>query len=194
MKNNNEKNTVHKRHKTVVTVCEGAILIALSVVLSYLEFDIGAQGGSISFTMIPLVVFALRRGPLYGLSAAGAFGLLKFMLGGEAIAWESIVFDYLLAYTAVGIAFVGKLVPLKSEAVKSIIGTLAACLTRYFVHFISGVTIYAKYMPESFLGMNMQNAAVYSLLYNGVYMLPSTVVTLIIVPVLYTATLKYLKD
>ncbi|MBQ4108686.1 MAG: energy-coupled thiamine transporter ThiT [Clostridia bacterium] len=62
------------------------------------------------------------------------------------------------------------------------------------MHFISGVTIYAKYMPESFLGMNMQNAAVYSLLYNGVYMLPSTVVTLIIVPVLYTATLKYLKD
>ena len=174
-----------KKHETVRALCEGAVSLALAVVLSYLEFDIGAQGGSISFTMVPLIVYVLRRGPAYGFSATLAFGLIKFMLGGEIIAWQSIVFDYLLAYGVLGIAFVALYIKRCSNAVKAIVGTLIACVVRFFIHFLSGVTIYAEWMPEEFLGMTMSNVAVYSILYNGLYMLPSTICVLVAAPVLF---------
>ena len=53
------------------------------------------------------------------------------------------------------------------------IGTLIGLLGglgRFAVHYISGVTIYAMYMPETFFGLTMTTPAVYSLLYNGTYM------------------------
>lgn len=180
-----------KKHETVRAMCEGAIAIALSVVLSYLEIDIGAQGGSISFTMIPLIVFVLRRGVALGFSATFAFGLIKFMLGGEIIAWQSIVFDYLLAYGVLGVAFLARYIK-GNNAVKAIVGTLAACVLRFGVHYLSGVTIYAEWMPEEFLGMTMTSVSLYSLLYNGIYMLPSSIAALILVPVLFGVIQKVL--
>jgi thiamine transporter len=58
---------------------------------------------------------------------------------------------------------------------------------RYLVHFISGVTIYAEWMPDSFLGMKMESVALYSFLYNGLYMIPTIICALIVTPILYAA-------
>ena len=53
------------------------------------------------------------------------------------------------------------------------------CAARFVVHYLSGVTVYAEWMPEEFLGMTMTTPFFYSFLYNLFYMLPSTVITLV---------------
>ena len=55
---------------------------------------------------------------------------------------------------------------------------LAGCLARFIVHFISGMTVYAQYMPEEFMGFSGMTPFVYSVLYNGTYMLPNTVIAI----------------
>ena len=47
-------------------IAEGAILTALALVLSYIKIPIGLGfggfGGSVDLVMIPLIVYAVRRG------------------------------------------------------------------------------------------------------------------------------------
>ena len=94
-----------KSKNTLFILCEGAILTALAWALSLFDIPLGYQGGSVDFVMVPLLLFALRHGVLWGLLQGLAFGTLKFFLaGGFAITWESILLDYTLAYAVVGLA------------------------------------------------------------------------------------------
>ena len=52
------------------------------------------------------------------------------------------------------------------------------CAARFLIHFISGVTIYAIVSPTEILGLTTGSAAIFSILYNGSYMLPNTVIAL----------------
>ena len=85
--------------QTTRLLCEGAIMVALAVVLNFLEFDLFAQGGSMNLLFIPLMVFALRRGPVWGMGAGLVFGVLKAVIGGGiAYGWQSLLLDSALAY------------------------------------------------------------------------------------------------
>jgi thiamine transporter len=87
-----------------------------------------------------------------------------------------MLLDYSLAYMAVGVAgFFAKKFGVKGIALTALIG----CLARFGIHYLSGVTIYAQYMPEEFFGLTMTNAPFYSILYNGSYMLPNTVIAVL---------------
>lgn len=168
------------KNKTLRTLTEGAILTALALALSYIKLPIGLAfggfGGSVDLVMIPLIVFALRRGTLWGLGAGLVFGTLKFFLaGGVAVNWQSMLLDYSLAYMFVGFAGL-----LRGKKAQLPLGALVGCAARFFIHFLSGVTIYAEYMPEEFMNMVMVSPTVYSILYNGSYMLPNTVLAIII--------------
>ena len=167
------KGETMKRTKTLA-LCRGGIAVALALALSYLKIPVGAGfGGSVDFVMLPLIVFAALEGTLWGVGAGFVFGVLKYFLGsGFGINWVSILLDYSIAYAAVGIAgLFGKRLSL---------GALCGCAARFAVHFISGITVYASYMPEEFLGLRMGSVWLYSLLYNGTYMLPNTVAAVII--------------
>jgi len=177
-----------KSENTLFLLCEGAILTALAWALSLFDIPLGYQGGSVDFVMVPLLLFSLRHGPWWGLLQGLAFGTLKFFLaGGFAITWESILLDYTLAYAAVGVAgFFYR----SSKKNGALLGVTVGGLVRYFVHFLSGVTIYAEYMLEEFWGMKMTSTFVYSILYNGAYMVPNIVLALIVTPLLLKALNK----
>ncbi len=171
------------RNKHLLVLCEGAIMVAAAFGLSFLKIPIGvafgAFGGSIDLVMIPLIIYALRRGTVPGLIAGLVFGTLKyFAAGGVAINWQSMLLDYSIAYMAVGLA--GLFFKKKVTAGWWALGALIGCLARFGIHFISGITIYAQYMPETFLDLTMTNAWFYSLLYNGTYMLPNTILAVIL--------------
>ena len=92
------------RNEKVRMLCEGALCVALSIALSYAELDLWFQGGSISVTMLPLVLFAIRWGAGWGVLAGLAFGTLKYFIGeGWVLNWISIIFD--LCYGGSGGAF-----------------------------------------------------------------------------------------
>ncbi|MBO5976522.1 MAG: energy-coupled thiamine transporter ThiT [Oscillospiraceae bacterium] len=161
-------------------IAEGAILTALALVLSYIKIPIGLGFGgfcgSVDLVMIPLIVYAVRRGCLPGLAAGLVFGTLKFFLaGGVAVNWQSMLLDYSLAYMFVG--FAGVIPQMRGRLP---LAAFVGCAARFVIHYISGVTIYAQYMPEEFMNMTMISPAIYSLLYNGTYMLPNTILAAII--------------
>ena len=159
---------------------EGALCVALSLALSYFKIPTGLSfggfGGSIDLVMVPLIIFAHRWGLLWGVFAGFAFGTLKYFLaGGTAVNIASMMLDYSVAYACVGLAGL-----LKGKNVKKLpLAALLGCIGRFVIHFISGVTIYAEYMPETFLGMTMPSPFIYSILYNGTYMLPNTVIAVL---------------
>ena len=170
-------------NKTVKALSEGAVMVALSLALSYLKIPIGLAfggfGGSIDLVMIPLIVFAVHRGLGWGVGAGLVFGTLKyFFAGGSAINWESMLLDYSVAYMFVGGPgpLHGKLSGGKGWALP--VGALAGCFCRFLIHFLSGVTIYAEYFEDTFLGATGLTPATYSLLYNGTYMLPNTLLAI----------------
>lgn len=182
------------RNKTVRMVAEAGITVALSLVLSFLKLPVmegfGGFGGSIDFVMVPIIIFAVRWGFGWGMLAGFAFGTLKYFLGlaGGTVSWISIIFDYSVAYAFVGLA---GLIYRKYELLP--VAALIGCVGRFIIHFISGVTVYAEWMPASFMGIGNMNPALYSLLYNGTYMLPNTILALIVCALLIPAVKQLAK-
>ena len=167
-------------HSKTRMLCEGAVCIALSIALSYLKLPVGVSfggfGGSVDLVMLPLILFAVRHGAAWGVLAGLAFGTLKYFFAeGFAISWVSMLLDYSVAYACVGLAGL-----LRGRYRAMPLAALLGCLGRFAVHFLSGVTVYAQYMPDEFMGSVMTSPAVYSLLYNGTYMLPNTVLAVIL--------------
>ena len=169
--------------KTTRMLCEGAVSIALAYALSFVELDLWFQGGSIGATMIPLILFAVRWGAGWGILGGLVFGSLKYFLGMSswAIDWVSILFDYSVAYAAVGLAglFRGKVKHISNAAI-------VGCAARFIIHYISGFTVYAKWMPDEFMGLPMTSPFIYSALYNGGYMLPCTILAVVVCALLIT--------
>ena len=169
----------NKSHQKLRCLTECAVFAVLSLALSYLKipigFSFGGFGGSIDLVMIPLIIAAYRWGLGWGLGTGLVFGTLKFFFaGGSAVNWQSMLLDYSVAYMFVG--FAGLL--MRREG-RLWLAALIGCAGRFVIHFISGITIYAMYMEDIF-GLPMTNTWVYSLLYNGSYMLPNTVLAVVL--------------
>ena len=185
--------TEKKSQTNVRCLTEGGICVALSLVLSYLKIPVmagfGGFGGSIDFVMIPLIIFAVRWGLSWGIGAGLVFGTLKYILAsGFAISWVSIIFDYAVAYAFIGFAGLFrrkyKLLP---------VAALVGCLARFVIHFISGMTVYAQYMPEEFMGYTGMTPFVYSLLYNGSFILIDLLLCLLVGWLIWKPLGKYIR-
>ena len=166
------------QHLRVRMLCEGAVFVALAEILGFLKIGHLPNGGSVSLLMLPMIVFALRWGLGSGLLAGFALGVLDFLVGGGiAIGWQSILGDYVIALTALGLAGLGRGRGLPGLAV----GTVPGCLGRFLSIWVTGATLWGEYMPEEFLGLPMTNEWVYSLLYNGIPIGASSAATLAVV-------------
>lgn len=159
------------RQKTKI-LCEGAVMVAAAVALSYLKIQF-LQAGSINFAMIPVIIFAVRWGLGWGVAAGAAYGTLKFFLaGGVAINLASMLLDYTVAYAMVGVAGL-----CKGRKWGFPLGAFAGCLARFVIHFITGITIYKILVPTEVMGMTVSNPYLFSVLYNVSYMGPNTVIS-----------------
>ena len=146
------------------------------------------NGGSVTLAMFPILFYAHRWGLGNGLLIGFAYGVLDMLLdGGYAWGWQSILLDYLAAYTALGL---GGLFKGKSWGIFP--GVAVGCLARFIVHHISGITIYKILVPTEVEGFGVfANPHVYSLVYNGAYMVPNTIIALAIAAVLFVPLKNY---
>ncbi len=176
-------------HRKIRALCEGAIMVAIAHVLSFVKLYSLPNGGSLTPAMFPIFFYALRWGLGKGLLAAFVFGMLQLVFDGAyAWGWQSMILDYLLAFTPLGLAGI-----FKGKAWGIFPGTLIGCLGRFSIHYISGVTIYRIIEPTEVPGLGVfSNAELYSLVYNGSYMLPNTLLALAIAAVLYVPLKKHL--
>ena len=187
-------NNVTRSHQRVRALTEGAIMLALAVVLNYLSGMIFAslpQGGSITLAMFPLLFYVHRWGVGRGLLVCFAYGTLDMLLGkGYAWGWQSIILDYLLAYTALALGGL-----FKGKAWGIFPDVAIGCLGRFAIHHISGVTLYRIVEPSGIEGLEFlgvfSNPHLYSLAYNGAYMVPNTVIALVLAGALYVPMKKF---
>ena len=180
--------TVAKSHLRIRALCEGAILVALAFVMSFIKLYELPNGGSLTPAMFPILLYALRWGLPQGLTAGFVFGLLQLLFDGAyAWGWQSMLLDYLLAFTPLGLAGL-----FKGKAWGIFPGTFIGCLGRFIVHHISGITIYRIIEPTAVPGLGTyDNAHLYSLVYNGSYMLPNMVLAMLLAGVLYVPMKRY---
>ena len=168
-------------------LCEGAIMVALAQILSYIKLMELPNGGSLTPAMFPILLFAVRWGLKDGLLAGFVFGLLQLIFDGAyAWGWQSMLLDYLVAFPPLGLAGL-----FKGKKWGIFAGTVLGCLGRFIVHFISGITIYRIYAPTEILGTVFDEPNLYSLVYNGSYMLPNTILALAIAGLLYAPLKKF---
>lgn len=172
---------MNKQHNAVRAMVEGAVFVAIAEVLGFFpKLWQMPYGGSITLMMLPLVVYALRWGLGQGLLAGFALGVLDFMLnGGVSIGWQSIIGDYLVAITALGLAGLGH----KKGLPGVILGAVLGCLGRFASIWITGATLWGEFMFDVY-GLPMDNEFVYSFLYN-LPVLISGVLTVLICVILY---------
>jgi len=157
-------------HKTFSTriIAEIAIFAALSTALSFITFAVFPEGGSVTAgSMVPMLWLSLRRGPKIGLFAGAVYGMVQLAVMPQIYYPLQVVIDYPLAFGCLGLAGFFKKIALFGVAV-SVTG-------RFVMHLISGAIFFAEFAPES------MNPWIYSTLYNGSYMLPEMVISLLII-------------
>ena len=119
--------TQSKSHLRLRALCEGAIFIALAQVLSYLKLFELPQGGSITIEMLPIFLYCARWGFGPGMLASFAYSILQAVLSSTyAWTWQSLIGDYLLAFTVLG--FAGACSKLKGGF---FIGTVVGSVARF---------------------------------------------------------------
>lgn len=174
------------RDTRVVVLTEAALSIALAIVLNWVSVTANLrlpQGGTVSLALLPLVVFALRRGPIPATMAGLAFGALNYYVEPFVVHWVQFFLDYPLAWLGVGVAglFASRSTSAgRTSPVAIIMAVLVASLFRYVAHVTSGVVFFADYAEGS-------PVITYSLIYN-LYVWASAAVVLgaamVVVPAL----------
>ncbi|MBQ7292409.1 MAG: energy-coupled thiamine transporter ThiT [Clostridia bacterium] len=164
---------------------EGAIMVALAFILSFLKIVNFPWGGSITIlSMLPIVVFSLRYGAKYGFAVSFVYSVLQLVQGivvDGIFAWGltpmtliAVIFlDYLLPFTLLGAAGFFN----NGKFTTVIAGTVVSVMFRFVCHYLSGVFIW-KTVGE-LLGISTTSPYLYSLLYNGAYMIPEMIFTAI---------------
>ena len=131
----------------VRALTEGAIMIAAATVLGYLRIFRFPSGGSVDLALVPILVYCLRWGPKYSLLCCFVNGVLQYFLGGGiAISWQSMLLDYVAAYTLVFLCGFGA-----GKKFGWLWGTVLGSFGRWICLTLSGGLLWYMYMPETFL-------------------------------------------
>ncbi len=171
-------------NKTKILV-EGAVMVALATVLSFIRVFRLPWGGSVTLlSMLPVVLFSIRRGIGPGLTVSFVYSLIQFtqsVIDGlfgwgltPGILLACIFLDYIGAFFVLGIAGIFR----KKNLPGWICGISLAVTLRFAFHFLSGAVIWHSY-GELWQGFSTENSWLYSFLYNGCYMLPELIFTLV---------------
>ena len=216
------------------SIAYGAMAIALSFVLSYIRVFRMPQGGSITpASMLPLMLFSAAFGVGPGVAAGLVYGILQYLQGGDFLNVWQVLFDYLIAFAALGLAglykhlnkrwqvfltlFVSALLlvlmligypaiwwiyaillallaglaffVIKDPEKYSLLPSMAvAVLGRAVSAIIAGLMWVAAYPVEG------QAPFIYSVIYNGAYLIPELVICMLLAALIGNRMFKMLKS
>lgn len=162
-------------HKTVWNtkmMAMGAVCIALSSVLSMIKIWKMPQGGSITAaSMLPLMLFSYVYGMGPGCLVGALYGVLQFIIEPYFLSLPQMLLDYPIAFGMMGLA--GLFSKMDDENLGLTVGVVLASVGRFVAAVLSGVIFFAEYAGD-------QNPWVYSIVYNGSYMLPECIICVIL--------------
>lgn len=189
-----------------------AIVLELVAKMFIPEMPFGGQITLVS--MLPVVLISYRHGVKWGFVASFTYALLEMALGAKtvsaaflpgyfgdgAMVWNALLMcllDYVVAFTVLGLGGVFR-DRIENRGTALACGSLVALGARYLTHIASGYILFSGYAEwyftqEGFPAWGAQlvetlNPEVlgitYSVVYNGMFMLPEIVFTVIVAFVL----------
>ena len=194
----------------------GAMMVALSVILSLVIIFKLPYGGSVTaFCMLPVCLFAYNYSLRWGILAGFALGILQMLTStslGVSVMMEDfwrfaamVSLDYLLAYACLGFTAVmrGKM---KNERVGFALGICIAAAARLLAHAVSGYIFFRQYAEWFFSqdgfsfglwildNLSGQGLAIfYSFFYNASFLVPETLITVIMGLALFVPAQKLIN-
>ena len=171
------------------------------------EMAFGGQLTIVS--MLPVVLISYRHGVKWGFVTAFTYALIEIVIGAKTVSAAFLpgyfgdgtmigsaiimcLFDYILAYSALGIGGIFRN-RIKNAGVALMCGSLVALGSRYLCHIVSGYVLFAGWAEWFFTqegfpawGAHLVESLdsttlgiLYSVVYNGMYMLPEMIFTAI---------------
>ena len=184
-----------------------SIAIVLELVSKMVIPEMPFGGQLTLASMLPVVLISYRHGVKWGLVAGLGYAFLEMLLGAKTVAaafqpgyfgdgtliGNAIIMclmDYLVAFTALGLGGCFRSVIQKPDKALAL-GSMVALSARYAAHTASGYILFSGWAEWFFTqdsfpawGAKLVEALspemlgfVYSLVYNGMYMIPEIVIT-----------------
>ena len=185
-----------------------AIVLELVSKMFIPELPFGGQVTLVS--MLPVVLISYRHGAKWGLVSGVAYAMIEMAIGAKTVtaafqpgyfgdgvmllnALTMCVLDYLVAFTVLGLGGIFRN-RIENRGAALACGTLVALGARYIAHILSGYILFAGWAEWFFTqegfpawGAGLVSALsgellglVYSIVYNGMYMLPEMLLTTVI--------------
>ena len=167
-----------RRHWNAKTIAYAALAISLSFVLSCFRLYRMPQGGSVTpGSMLPIMLFSAAFGVGPGLLAGLAYGVLQYLQGGYFLNVWQVALDYLLAFAALGLTGMARKLPQKW-------GLYAAMV----------VAAAGRALSATLAGYMFWDTAFWpSLVYNGTYLIPDTLVCMVLAVFIAKPVMRILK-
>lgn len=167
---------------TTKTIAYGALSVALAFVLSCIRLFRMPNSGSVTpGSMLPIMLFSATFGIGPGLLTGMVYGVLQCLQGGGIMAaggWAQFALDYLLAFTALGLAGIAK----KSEKTWVIIlGVIVAAMVRLLCHTLAGILFWNTAPWASFV-------------YNISYIGPDTLICIVLAFAIAKPVMRIMKS
>lgn len=162
-----------KKRWTARMLANGALCIALATVLSFVTLYKMPQGGTITLaSMLPIFLFSYAYGAGPGMLVGAAYGFVQFLQGGLYFVHPiELLLDYPLAFAMLGLAGLANKF---SDKWGMIPGIILGTFGRFVCAFLSGMIFFGMYAPEG------QNLVVYSIVYNGLYLVPEAIICIVL--------------
>ena len=201
----NQKTTKTRRLTESAMLLAVAIILELISKMFIPEQPFGGQ--LTFAAMLPVVLISYRHGMKWGFSAAFTYALLEMAIGGKTVAAAfqpgyfgdgtmvgnailMCLLDYVVAYTALGLGGIFRN-RIEKPGMALMAGSLVALGARYLAHIVSGYVLFSGwaewyFTQEGFPAWGTQLVSamspqllgvVYSVVYNGMYMLPEMIFT-----------------
>ena len=161
-------------------------------------------------SMLPVVLISYRHGVRRGLIAGLCYGFIEMALGGGTLtaafqpgyfgdgamlgrAALMVALDYVLAFTLLGLGGCFRRA-IRKPGLSLMLGSIAALTARYCAHVLSGYILFGGWAEWFFTQEGFPTwgvalveslsskalALVYSIVYNGMYMIPEMILTALV--------------
>lgn len=199
-----------KTKKLLTSAMMIAIATVLAVVCQFIPFlNLPFGGGFTVASMLPIVLVSYMYGLGWGLGTAFTYSVVQMLLGIKTVtafflpndenymgsvsaAIAICLIDYVIAYTVLGLGGVFR--KMKNKTVAIVLGVVLALCLRYIAHIVSGYIFFGAWAEWFFnqegfyaIGQTILGAfsgkalsLVYSVFYNGLYMIPEIIITAVV--------------
>lgn len=186
-------------HSTqLVRLIEIAIMTGSAVILDIVSgmFLRMPQGGSVSIMMIPIFLISFRWGVKAGLTTGFLTGIVQIAIGNLFLQHPVQLFlDYIAAFAVLGFSGLFAFGVRESALNKKrgaltmyvIGGVFIGSVLRYAAHVVSGAVFFGSYAPKG------TPVWIYSSVYNATYMIPSFILSAIVLILLFMTAPRLLE-